>query len=202
MMEKEKKYKLPAIVWLKMTDYTHEWLQYELGGSLRIREQLVLSIQHIKGMREALRMETSEDLMDCVHVGNSMSATWKNCIDAGLDLDPDAVRQMYGITKDSLKLFVPVECPRMCLTKNGVLRPWTPLVNFGQKQAAAIQKLLRQEFWSAVEEFDREYANKLCGKHYPAVDMIENFCQHTKTPDLYVFAMRREWQRRVKRNAG
>ena len=197
----EKNYKLPAITWLKMTDFTHGWLQYELGGALRIKDQLVLSVQHLPGAREVLRMETVEDLMDRQPVGNSMSATRKNCIDAGLDLDPTVVERMYGLTKDSLKLYVPIECPKMCLTKNGVLRPWTLDVNFGQRQATSLQRLLRQEFWKAVEEFDGRYAEKMDGKRYPAVNMIEDFCAETNTPDLYVEAMRREWQRRVKRGA-
>lgn len=198
----EKIYKLPAIVWLRMTDYMHGWLQDELGGACRVRDQLVLSVQHLPGAREVLRMETAEDMMDPKPVGNSMSANWKNCIEAGLELDPGVVERMYGMTKAGLRLFVPVECPKMCLTKNGVLRPWTLDVNFGQRQATALQRLLRAEFWNAVEEHNRDYARRMNGRKYPSVDMIEDFCVATRTPDLYVEAMRREWQRRVKRGEG
>lgn len=190
---------MPAITWLKVTDYMHAWLQYELGGTLRIGGQLVLSIQHLPGAREVLRMETVEDMLEQCPVGKSMSDTWKNCIQDGLDLDPDIVEKMYGINKNSLKLFMPIECPKLCLTKNGVMRPWTLDVNFGKRQAKALQDLLRNEFWNGVMKYNDAYAKKLGGKWYPAVDMIEDFCADTKTPDLYVEAMRREWQRRVKR---
>ena len=64
-----------------------------------------------------------------------------------------------------------------------------------------MQQLLRDAFWEAVERFDSAYAQKMGGKDYPAVDMIEAFCAETKTPDLYVDAMRREWQRRQKRHS-
>jgi hypothetical protein len=197
----EKNYKLPAVVWLKMTGYTHGWLQNELGGGAKIREQRVVSVQHLPGAKEVLRMETVEDMMERKPVGNVMSATRKNCIDAGLIIDATVTKKMYGITQEQLELFVPIECPRMCLTKNGVLRPWTLDVCLGREQAAALQRILRAEFWKAVDSYDREYARKLGGRKYPAVDMIEAFCVDTKTPDLYVEEMRREWQRRQKRTA-
>lgn len=194
-----KKYKLPAIVWLRVTDYMHGWLQHELGSELWIKDQRVVCVQHLPGARAVLRMETVEELMDPRPVGNAMSDNWKNCIEAGLELDASVVERMYGITKEQMKLFVPIECPKMCLTKNGVLRPWTLDVNFGQRQASEMQRLLRGAFWDAVAEFDGSYARKMDGEKYPAVDMIEAFCAETETPDLYVAAMRREWQRRVKR---
>lgn len=195
----EKSYKVPPIVWLRVTDYMHGWLQYELGGDARVRDQRVVCVQHLPGAREVLRMETVDDMVEIKPVGNAMSATRRNCITAGLDLDPQVVERLYGMTREALALFVPVECPRMCLTGNGVLRPWTLDVCLGKEQASAMQRLLRQAFWDAVEDFDREYAARMNGRKYPAVDMIEDFCARTGTPDLYVMAMRREWQRRVKR---
>ena len=63
----------------------------------------------------------------------------------------------------------------------------------------AERKLLREAFWKGVEDFDREYAAKHNGSKYAAVDMIEAFCVDTGTPDIHVDALRREWQRRVKR---
>ena len=195
----EKNYKMPSIVWLKMTDYMHGWLQHELGCALRIKDQCVVCVQHLPGVRDILRMEVAEDLLDPNPVVNSMSATWKNCIEAGLQLDPDTVERTYGMSKDLLKLFVPIECPKLCLTKFGVLRPWTLDVNFSKHQAVAMQRLLRQTFWDAVTEYDRRYAVMMDGNRYAAVSMIESFCMDTNTPDMYVEAIRREWQRRVKR---
>ena len=198
----EKTYKIPSIVWLKVTDFMHGWLEYELGGAVRVREQRVLSVQHLPGAREVLRMETVEDMMEKKASGNAMSATRKNCIEAGLDIDAATMEREYHVTREMLRLFMPIECPKMCLTKNGVLRPWTLDVCFGVKQATALQKLLRREFWNAVEEFDEKYQQEQGGRYYPAIEMIEEFCAETKTPDLYVEAIRREWQRRVKRVKG
>lgn len=195
----EKVYDVPAIVWLKMTDYMHGWLQWELGGEARVKDQRVVCVQHLPGARAILRMETVEDMMEKKPIGNVMSATRKNCMEAGLNIDEDVMAREYGVTREAMKLFVPVECPKMCLTKSGVLRPWTLDVCLGREQAAAMQRLLRNAFWQAVEEYDAKYARKMNGKKYPAVDMVEEFCMDTETPDLYVEAIRREWQRRVKR---
>lgn len=199
-MEKtDKQYKSPVIVWLKMTDYMHAWIEYELGGNVRVRDQRVVCVMDLPGVREVMRMESEKTSLDQGFVGNSMSACWRNCIDSGFRLDQAAVERMYGITEEELKLFLPVECPSRCMNADGVLRPWGLDINFGKRQATAMQRILREEFWKAVENFDKEYAGKMNGKRYPAVDMIESFCQETGTPDLYVQAMRREWQRRVKR---
>lgn len=195
----EKTYKSPAIVWLKVTDYMHGWLDYELGGAAMVKGQKVLSVQHLEGAREVLReMETDDDLVNQEPLGSAMSATWRNCLESGMRFDPEAIRSTYGITREGLKLFMPIECPPLCLTKNGVVRPWTLDTCFGARQAAAMQKLLRKVFWDAVADFDREYARLLEGKKYPAVDMIEAFCRSTRTPDLYVETIRREWQRQAR----
>lgn len=195
----EKTYKSPAIVWLKVTDYMHGWLDYELGGAAMVKGQKVLSVQHLEGAREVLReMETDDDLVNQEPLGSAMSATWRNCLESGMRFDPEAIRSTYGITREGLKLFMPIECPPLCLTKNGVVRPWSLDTCFGVRQAAAMQKLLRKTFWDAVADFDREYARLLEGKKYPAVDMIEAFCRSTRTPDLYVETIRREWQRQAR----
>ena len=192
---------LPAIVWLKCTDYLHGWLQYELGCAHYVGEQKVVCVQHLPGAREVLRMETWEDMMEPMKVGNVMSATRRNCIAAGLKLDPDVIERQYGMTKETMSLFVPIECPKMCLTKNGVLRPWTNDVCFGQKQAKAMAKLLFREFWKAVAEFDREYAKKMNGEKYAAKDMVEEFCEKTNTYSYHVDTIRREWMRQRVRMA-
>ena len=196
----EKNYRLPPIVWLRMTDYMHGWLDYELGGGARVAGRRVLSVQDIPGAREVFRMESVEDVaMESAKVGNSMSGNRRDCLSAGLELDAEYILREFGMTKDQMDLFVPIECPRRCMTEGGVLRRWTLDVNLGREQASAMQRLLRGAFWRAVEEFNTAYAGKMNGEKYPAVDMIEAFCARTKTPDLYVEAMRREWQRRVKR---
>lgn len=190
---------MPAICWLKVTDYMHGWLQYELGADIRIKKQRVVCVQHLPGAREILRMETVEEMLDPKPIGAAMSATLRNCLTAGITLDPDVVEKMYGATKELMALFLPIECPKMCLTKYGVLRPWTMDVCFSRKQVTALQRLLRDEFWKAVGEFAEEYAQKHVGERYAQVDMVEEFCSKTATPGMYVDTIRREWQRRVKR---
>ena len=197
----EGNYVMPSIVWLRVTDYMQPWMQLELGGELRIGNQRVVSVQHLPGARPVLRMETVEEMLDPKAPGISMSATWKNCIERGLDIDPDTIKKEYGMTKETMKQFVPIECLKRCVTRNGVVRPWSNDVNFSKRQARKVQDLLRQAFWDAVEEFAGKYARQHKGERYAQVDMIEAFCAETGTPDLHVEAMRREWQRRRKRTA-
>lgn len=201
-MSSEKTYRMPPIVWLKMTDYMLGWLQHELGGGASVCGMRVICVQHLPGARKILRMETAEDVQSGDAVVNSMSDTWKNCLEAGIDLDASAIESTYGLTREGLKVFVPVECPKICLTKDGVLRPWTLDVTFGREQASAMQRLLRDAFWKAVDEYDAGYRKKMDGRKYPAIDMIEDFCAETGTQDIYADAMRREWQRRCKRADG
>lgn len=199
-MEKKRNYGLPTIVWLRVTDFMHGWLQYELGGGVRIGEQRVISVQHLPGAREVLRMETADDMeLGPMKVGNAMSGNRKNMLAAGMVLDAGYIEQEYGLTPEGLKGFVPVECPRMCLTKDGVLRPWTLDVSLGREQSNGLQRVLRTAFWQAVETFNGEYARKLSGTKYPSIDMVEAFCRETGTPDIYAEAIKREWNRRVKR---
>ena len=192
-------YGVPAVAWLRVTDYMHGWLQHELGSEAWIRNQRVVCVQHLRGARDVLRMETVEDMMERRPLGNALSGTRRNCFAAGLEIDAEVMEKEYGVTREALGLFVPIECPRMCLTRNGVLRPWTLDVCMGKEQALALQRLLRNEFWLAVEEFDRRYAKEMGGEKYPALDMVEEFCRETRTPDMYADSIRREWQRRRKR---
>ena len=195
-----KQNKLPPIIWLKVTDFMHGWLQHELGGQLRIRDQRVVSVQDLPGSRDILRlMETEEDSMMKNPVNLSMSSTKKNCIDAGLALNDGTVEKLCGVTKEGMKLFAPIECPPRCINKDGMVRPWTESTNLGKRQASELMALLRNEFWNAVSHFAEKYAQEHEGEKYAQVNMIESFCQETKTPDMFAETIRREWQRRCKR---
>lgn len=195
----DRNYKLPPIVWLKVTDYMYGWIQHELGSALRIKDQRVICVQHLPGAREILRMETAEDLEGQTSVSISMSATWKNCIETGLSIDECTTEHVYGITKDAMKLYVPIECPKNCINDHGLLRPWTGEVNFGKNQANSMLVLLRKAFWQAVADFDKRYAKRMNGEKYAIVKMLEDFCLEHKTSDMYVEIMCREWRRQKKR---
>lgn len=189
------------MTWLRITDYMRGWIEYELGSEVRAHDQRVICVQHLKGAREILRMESTEDMLDKQPLGIALSATRRNCFDAGLKIDPDVMERVYGVTESALDGYIPIECPKLCLTKNGVLRPWTLDVTFGKAQARAMQQLLRDCFWSAVEEFDKNFAEEQDGEWYAAKDMVEELCRETKTPEYHVEAIRREWQRRCGRRA-
>lgn len=199
---KKNLYPVPNIAWLWVTDFMHGWMQYELGGEARIGERRVVCVQHLEGARAALRMQTGEDIVNPpkqkATAPMTLSATRYNMYREGLRINPEMMQRDYLVTEESLKLYVPIECPKMRLTRNGVLRPWTLDTCFGNAQTRTLQDLLRREFWQAVALFDEEYAER-CGAPYPAKEMIEAFCKTTDTPDMHVDYMRREWQRRQKR---
>ena len=185
-----------AITWMKVTDYMHDWLEKEFGCELRARGVRVLCLHDLEGAREILKMETNEDGWSGGKIANAISVTRMKCLDAGLRLDPDAVRTMYGIDAEALKLYMPIECPRMALTENGVLRPWTWDTTFGRDQTVAMHRLLRNTFWKAVAEFDEAYNREVNNENYPAKEMIQEFCRRNKIGEIYIDALRREWQRR------
>ena len=194
-----KKDKTPAVAWLWMAGYMHTWLEGEFGGSARTHDKPVLSVSVIPGAKDILRMATEEDMLGPENIGISLSASRMSMLEAGLQLDADTVGRMYGATDKDLQLYVPIECPSKTLTKYGVLRPWTHDVRFGRNQANLLRNLLRAEFWKAVEAYDGCYAEEMVGTPYPAIEMVSAFCQATKTPEMYVDEIRREWQRREKR---
>ena len=189
----------PAMAWLSMPTYTQDWLNWEFGGEIEVYGRHVLSISHLPGAKALLRREVVEDLMNSGIKTRSLSVTRRNCIEAGLTLDPETTVRIYGLTREALDEFVPIECPKMAMTKFGVLRPWTWDMSFGWHQSVLLQKLLKAEFWRSVAAFDREFAKGQDGAPYPAKDMVEAWCVKSHTSDVHVEAIRREWQRQVKR---
>jgi len=195
----ERQYKVPPVAWLRVTDYMHGWLQHELGGGARIGEQRVVCLQHLPGAMDALMMETADDTAEAGPVDKAMSATRRNVIAVGLESDPEVTAGLYGVTAELLGSFVPVECPPRCMTEHGVLREWTNDVGFGQRQAGALQQVIRAGFWRAVEAFNAEYARRVGGRDYPAIEMVEAWCRETGTNEVHSEAIKREWNRRVAR---
>lgn len=192
---------IPNICWLKVTDYMLGWLEYELSGSIVLKGRRIVCVMHLKGAREILReMDTVDELTDPKDASVAMSATCRNIIEAGMKLDAGAMERMYGMNRETLRLFVPLEVPEMCITGGGVLRPWTNETCFSKQQASRLLKLLREEFWQAVSRFAEKYAGEHRGERYAQEEMVEAFCELTKTDDIHVPTIRREWQRRLKRS--
>lgn len=191
---------METICWLKVTDYMRGWARCALGCGTKIGKEPLISLYQIMGAKEVLEIGTDDDLPDHGTPGNAMSATWRCALEVGLEYDPATMECIYGVTEETLEQYLPIACPPTAMTVNGISRAWTNDTCFGREQAMALQKLLREAFWTAVGQYSKQYAKEHRGEKYAQVEMIEAFCRETKTDDMYVEAMRREWQRRNKRS--
>jgi len=196
--------KMPAIAWLRVNEWMMGWMSYELGGKMMVNGRRVVCMQHLDGVRDILRMETVDDteLSPDLPVELSLSAQRYSMLQAAMTLSPEAAERMYHLSSEELQDFVPIEVPRVRLTEEGLLRPWGGDTMFGGKQAKELVRLLREAFWEGVELFARRYAREHEGEAYAQEDMIVAFCRETKTSELHIEAIRREWQRRCKRAEG
>lgn len=189
-------YPTPPIAWLNLTPYMHQWLVNECGGAVKLHGKTVLSVFHLKGVKPLMRMQTQNDVMDDANTMWSLSAMRMDFLQQGISLGLTG-RGGLELTNEQLAAFMPIECPPVCLTKHGVLRPWTRQTSFGAKQARELVTLLRSEFWKAVREYHRHFKWPN-GEPHTAIAMTESFCQDTGTPDIYAEDLRREWQRQQK----
>ena len=198
-----KSFRMPAIAWLRVTGFLSGWLTYEYGSKVMVNGRRVVCLQHLEGVRDILRMETVNDteLSPDLPVELSLSASRYGIISAAMTLSPEATERMYHVSQEQMQQFVPIECPRLRLTQEGLLREWDGDAMFGEQQAKELLRLLRHYFWEDVERFAERYASEHEGERYAQEDMIEAFCRMTKTSDIHVEAIRREWQRRAKRTA-
>ena len=169
-----------------------------------VNSRRVICLQHLDGMRDVMRMETVDDteLSPDLPVELSLSASRYGVISAAMTLSPEATERRYHLSPEQLQQFVPIEVPRVRLTEDGLLRPWGGDAMLGDAQAKALLRLLREAFWEDVERFSRRYAREHEGERYAQEDMIAAFCRETKTSELHIEAIRREWQRRCKRAEG
>lgn len=196
-----KSFRMPAIAWLRVTEFIGGWLDYEFGSKVMVNGRCVVCLQHMDGMRDILRMETVDDmeLSPDLPVELSLSASRYSMLQAAMTLSPEATEHMYHLSLEQMQQFVPIECPRVRLTQEGLLREWGGDAMLGDAQAKALLRLLREAFWEDVEQFARRYAKEHEGEKYAQEDMIAAFCRMTKTSELHIEAIRREWQRRCKR---
>ena len=189
-----------TICWLRVTDYMRGWMHYALGTCRGVKGEVILSVFHLDGAHEVFMMGSDDVLpVEGSEPGNAMSDTWYNALDAGLELDALAVGKAFGVTRELLDEFVPIVCPRYAVTMEGVIHHWTCDTCFGKQQAVEMIRLLRGAFWDAVSEFSTRYKAERGGERYAQVEMIEAFCRETDTDDVYIEAIRREWQRRLRR---
>lgn len=196
-----KNFRMPAIVWLRVVGFVSGWLVYEYGSKAMVNDRKVVCLEPLDGARDILRMETVDDmeLSPDLPVELSLSAARYGVISAAMALSPETAERMYHISQEQMLQFVPIECPWLRLTQDGLLREWGGDTMLGDAQAKALLRLLREAFWEDVERFAARYAREHEGERYAQEDMIEAFCRMTKTSDIHVEAIRREWQRRCKR---
>lgn len=192
---------MPAIVWLRVTGFLSGWLDYEFGSKVMVNGRRVVCLQHLDGVRDILRMETVDDteLSPDLPVELSLSAQRYNMLNAAMTLSPEATERVYHLSSEEMLSFVPIEVPRVRLTQDGLLREWGGDAMLGDAQTKALLRLLREAFWEDVERFARRYAREHEGEKYAQEDMIAAFCKMTRTSELHIEAIRREWQRRCKR---
>ena len=188
-----------TICWLRVTDYQRGWMRSALGSGLTVKGRMVLSMFHLPGAHEAFMMGADDDLPEGGVPGNAISDTWYNALEAGLNMYAPAVEDTFGVTKEQLGEYVPIGCPHYAISLEGVIHHWTGDTCFGRQQAQELIKVLRNGFWNAVSEYSEQYKELRHGEHYAQVEMIEAFCGENDTDDVYVEAIRREWQRRLRR---
>lgn len=170
-----------------------------LGGPKRVKDDPVIQVQNLEGAQPVLMMPTDDEL-HCGDVpGNVICDTWHAALEVGLEMDAQSVEKVFGVTRELFVQYLPVACPPYAIYEDGTVHPWDSDTSFGQQQAASLLRLIREAFWQAVGVFSNAYQQAHKGERYAQVEMIEAFCKEYRTDDVYVEAMRREWQRRQKR---
>ncbi len=191
---------MKQICWLRITDYMRGWARVALGGAKRVKEDPVLEILNLKGVQPILLMPTDSDLPGFGAPGNAMCDTWHAALLAGIEVDAWGMEREFGITKEVLEPYLPVACPDNAVTKDGAIHAWNSDTSFGKQQAIALLRLIRDAFWSAVGDYAVQYKKAHFGAKYAQIDMLDSFCRDYHINDMHLEAMRREWQRRCKRN--
>lgn len=189
---------MKTICWLRVTDYMQGWIRDALGGALVMEHQPMVSLDGVVGAREAFELPVADE-EDRSVPGSAVSDLWMHAMITGVDMDPTGMEETFGVTEATLRQYLPIECPLFAFTEDGVFRPWSSGMVFGRAQAIALQRVLREAFWRGVKAYSKRYALAHAGEHYAQEEMIEAFCHDTHTDDTHVQAMRREWQRRCKK---
>ncbi len=187
------------ICWLRVTDYMRGWTRMVLGTRYRVHELPVIQVKGLDGASEVLAMSVSEELPGIGVPGNAMCDTWHAALEAGLEVDAWGMEREFGITREVMDQYLPVLCPDVAVDEDYITHPWTSDTCFGREQAIALQRLLRDAFWSAVDNYASDYKRAHSDAKYAQIDMLESFCKEYKSDDTHIDAMRREWQRRQKR---
>lgn len=189
-------YAPPPVVWIKLAVFMHGYLRATLGGEVKIGKQRVICVQHLPGVKKVWRMETVHDMMAGPDDGCTMSDERHTIFTEGMKIDAAVMARDFNMTPADLAQYIPVEVPKLCVTENGVLRPWTASVNMGAPQSSALRRILRREFWTAVDDFSRNYRAEHVDEGCSDRDVIDAFCEAYDTPTTCIDAIRREWQRR------
>ncbi len=190
---------MKSICWLRITDYMRGWTRVALGSAKRIKDIPVLDILNLEGAQQVMLLPTDNELPGLGVLGNAMCDTWHAALVAGLEMDTWGMEREFGVTKELLEQYLPVFCPDYAVTEDGTIHSWDNDTSFGKQQSTALLGLIRDAFWSAVGNYADQYKKAHFDAKYAQIDMLESFCKEHRINDMYLEAMRREWQRRCKR---
>lgn len=190
---------METICWLKITDYMQGWMRATLGGPERVKNDPVIHVHTLDGAGAVMMMTTDNEPSWMGVPGNVICDTWHAALSVGMEIDARGMQKELGITREVLAQYLPIACPKNALADDGSIHPWDSDTSFGKEQATALQRLLREAFWESVDNYSREYNKEHLGEKYAQIEMLEAFCKEYHTDDMYIQAMRREWQRRCQR---
>jgi hypothetical protein len=190
---------MKPICWLRITDYIRDWARVTLGTPMRVKNKPILDILSLEGIRPVLLLPAENELPGFKAFGNAMCDTWYAALTVGVEMDAWGMEKEFGITKATLDQYLPVLCPSYAVAENGAVRIWDSDTSFGKQQTTTLLRLIRDVFWSSVGKYATEYRKAHFGAKYAQIDMLESFCKDYHINDMHLEAMRREWQRRCKR---
>ena len=117
-----------------------------LGGPKRVKDDPVIQVQNLEGAQPVLMMPTDDELHSDVVPGNVICDTWHAALEVGLKMDAWGMEREFGVTRELLSQYLPVACPPYAVADDGTVHPWDSDTGFGQQQATALLRLIREAF--------------------------------------------------------
>lgn len=178
----------PAI-WVRFTPYLVTWTVNKYGTGVSLSNCPVLELRSLRGIREALRKTVDEDLEMKEPPGASLSQLHYDVLCTGLGIRT----QVAAFAQKDLQAYLPVHVPDFLLTENGVIRPFSRLMQLRRDVARAVASVVYDDFWHTVRRYDNDRSFAI------DKDMLEEFCRENGLDDVYTDDLRNQYQR-LKRN--
>lgn len=182
----------PAI-WVKFTPYLVTWAEGTYGTAIELNGHHVLELRRLPGVKNALRRAVDEDLRMELPTINSISQQRYEVTELALRIKPKSVEIEGLMDAQELPSFLPVHVPNYLLTENGVLRPFSRIMQLRRTTASYLAGQVYKAFWNEVHHFAQsdtfEYDR----------DMLETFCEEHGIPSLHIDDLRNQYQRMKRR---